>query len=70
MPVQVASYDSNALSQLRQSNGPTHITNVVTLPDGSILSIEEIELQLYDRQNRDETVRYGPRGRPLTGRHR
>ena len=56
VPVQVADYTDNALSKLSNNGEPIHITTIIE--QGGV-EIERIERELFDRQNRDEVVRFG-----------
>lgn len=55
--VRVEDYSSRALSKLKRNSGePIHITTIIE--QGGV-EIDRIERELFDRQNRDEVVRFG-----------
>ena len=61
VPVRLAEVDEAAAKTLQGSGEPLRITTIIE--QGGV-EIERIERDLYDRQNRDETVRHS-RGRAL-----
>jgi len=60
VPVRVDDYSSTAERKMKNAGGgPTRITNII---ETGGVEVERIEQELYDRQNRDEVVRF-PRRR-------
>lgn len=69
IPVRVNQYDQKALRQLEKIEGPIIVEPTFLLPDGSVLTLEQIERGQRDRLNRNERTRPSPRtGRAVSGR--
>lgn len=69
VPVRMTDIDNRAADKLRDSSRePLNITSIIQMPDGTVLSIEQVELALAERQRRNATVRYGQSGRAFQTR--
>ena len=63
VPVRMAEIDDRAAEKLKEP--PREPMRVVTIIEQGGVEIERIERELYDRSQRDETVRFGRRGMGL-----